>query len=141
MTLSTAEPQTFGARSETKQAADRDSAAELCRGPEARLLSREAAAAVDTAFGTLAQTVRNAMLKHEGGCYCGSLRYAVAGDPLNTVICHCKSCQRQTGSAFSVVIAVPEGACRWTAALRPMRSLAIMGRLLDDISAQSVVRR
>jgi hypothetical protein len=49
------------------------------------------------------------MPKHEGGCYCGSLRYAVAGDPLNTAICHCKSCQRQTGSAFSVVMAVPRG--------------------------------
>jgi hypothetical protein len=49
------------------------------------------------------------MLKHEGGCYCGSLRYAVASDPPNTAICHCKSCQRQTGSAFSVVIAVPRG--------------------------------
>jgi cell pole-organizing protein PopZ len=61
MTLSTAEPQTFGATSETKQTADRDSAAELRRGSEARLLSREAAAAVDTAFGTLAQTVK----KHE----------------------------------------------------------------------------
>jgi hypothetical protein len=49
------------------------------------------------------------MPKHEGGCYCGSVRYAVAGDPLNTAICHCKGCQRQTGSAFSVVVAVPRG--------------------------------
>ena len=49
------------------------------------------------------------MSRHEGSCYCGNLRYAVAGDLLNTVICHCKSCQRQTGSAFSVVIAVPRG--------------------------------
>jgi hypothetical protein len=49
------------------------------------------------------------MPKHEGGCYCGSLKYEVAGDPLDTAICHCKSCQRQTGSDFSVVIAVPRG--------------------------------
>ena len=49
------------------------------------------------------------MPKHEGCCYCGSLRYAIAGDPLNAAICHCKSCQRQTGSAFSVVIFVPRG--------------------------------
>jgi hypothetical protein len=49
------------------------------------------------------------MPKHEGGCYCGSLQYEVAGDPLDAAICHCKSCQRQTGSAFSVVIAVPRG--------------------------------
>ena len=49
------------------------------------------------------------MPKYEGACYCGSLRYAVTGDPLNTAICHCKSCQRQTGSAFTVMIAVPRG--------------------------------
>ena len=49
------------------------------------------------------------MPKQEGGCYCGSLRYAVQGDPLNTIICHYKNCQRQTGSAFSVAISVPRG--------------------------------
>ena len=61
MTLSTAEPQTSDERSETKQGRDRNVAGELRRGPEAGLLSREATAAVDTAFNTLAQTVR----KHE----------------------------------------------------------------------------
>jgi hypothetical protein len=49
------------------------------------------------------------MPKYEGACYCGSLRYAIAGDPLNTAICHCKSCQRQTGSTFSVITSVPRG--------------------------------
>ena len=61
MSPSTAEPQTFDARTETKQATDRDATAELRRGSEAGLLSREATAAVDTAFNTLAQTVK----KHE----------------------------------------------------------------------------
>ena len=61
MTLSTPEPQTFDARSKTKQATDRDAASELRREPVAGLLSREAAAAVDTAFNALAHTVK----KHE----------------------------------------------------------------------------
>jgi cell pole-organizing protein PopZ len=61
MTLSTAGPQSFDARSEIKQATGSDAAAALGRGPEAGLLSREAAAAVDTAFDTLAQSVK----KHE----------------------------------------------------------------------------
>jgi|HubBroStandDraft_6_1064221.scaffolds.fasta_scaffold1372756_1 hypothetical protein len=43
MTLSTPEPQTFDARSKTKQATDRDAASELRREPVAGLLSREAA--------------------------------------------------------------------------------------------------
>ena len=60
MILPTEEAQTSHERSETK-AADRNAAAEFRRGPEARLLSSEATAAVDTAFNTLTQTV----MKHE----------------------------------------------------------------------------
>lgn len=50
MTLSKAEPQNFDARSEIKQATGSDAAAASGRGPEAGLLAREAAAAVDTTF-------------------------------------------------------------------------------------------
>jgi hypothetical protein len=38
----------------------------------------------------------------EGGCACGAVRYRTTGAPLRTSICHCKSCQRRTGSAFGV---------------------------------------
>lgn len=38
-----------------------------------------------------------------GGCLCGKVRYSVPKTPLSTVICHCRNCQRQAGSAFSVV--------------------------------------
>ena len=38
---------------------------------------------------------------HEGGCLCGSVRYRTVGDPIMATICHCKFCQRRTGSAFS----------------------------------------
>jgi hypothetical protein len=38
-----------------------------------------------------------------GGCLCGSVRYTVQWPPLATVVCHCKNCQKQAGSAFSVV--------------------------------------
>ena len=43
---------------ETKQAADRNAATALGRGPEAGLLSRETNAAVGSAFSTLAHAVR-----------------------------------------------------------------------------------
>ena len=47
---------------------------------------------------------------HEGGCLCGNIRYQFSGDPLATAICHCKHCQRQGGSAFSIVSVVPSAA-------------------------------
>ena len=43
----------------------------------------------------------------EGGCLCGKVRYTVSADPVFTGVCHCKNCQKGTGSAFSVVAGVP----------------------------------
>lgn len=45
------------------------------------------------------------MAKVEGGCLCGAVRYSSEDPPLTTSICHCKHCQKQAGSAYSVVIA------------------------------------
>jgi hypothetical protein len=42
------------------------------------------------------------MTKVTGGCLCGSVRYSVEAEPMFTVVCHCISCQKQSGSAFSV---------------------------------------
>lgn len=36
----------------------------------------------------------------EGGCACGGVRYALNAAPMFVHCCHCKDCQRQTGSAF-----------------------------------------
>jgi hypothetical protein len=35
-----------------------------------------------------------------GGCACGAVRYALQSAPMFTHCCHCRDCQRQTGSAF-----------------------------------------
>jgi hypothetical protein len=40
--------------------------------------------------------------EQEGGCSCGSLRYRLADDPMFVHCCHCRDCQRQTGSAFVI---------------------------------------
>jgi len=42
-----------------------------------------------------------------GGCLCGAIRYSCVSAPLLTAVCHCRDCQRQSGSAFSIVIALP----------------------------------
>lgn len=36
----------------------------------------------------------------EGGCACGRVRYALESAPMFVHCCHCRDCQRQTGSAF-----------------------------------------
>jgi len=38
----------------------------------------------------------------EGGCACGAVRYRLGSKPMFVHCCHCKDCQRQTGSAFVI---------------------------------------
>ena len=33
-----------------------------------------------------------------GGCFCGTVRYAVAGEPRFLCFCHCTSCRRAAGA-------------------------------------------
>jgi len=42
-----------------------------------------------------------------GGCLCGRVRYTVTGEPAFSGLCHCRNCQRYTGSAFEALIAFP----------------------------------
>jgi len=44
------------------------------------------------------QSVRNV----EGGCTCGHVRYRMLSDPMIVHCCHCRWCQRQTGTAFAL---------------------------------------
>lgn len=41
-----------------------------------------------------------------GRCNCGAVRYEIAGSPLAVIACHCTSCRRQSGAAFSVNLVV-----------------------------------
>jgi hypothetical protein len=38
----------------------------------------------------------------EGGCACGAARYRLMSAPMFVHCCHCRDCQRQTGSAFVI---------------------------------------
>jgi hypothetical protein len=38
----------------------------------------------------------------EGGCACGAVRYRLETAPMFVHCCHCRDCQRQTGSAFVI---------------------------------------
>ena len=45
-----------------------------------------------------------------GGCCCGAIRYEVRALPYAVTVCHCRDCQRLTGSAFSMPMVVPQHA-------------------------------
>jgi hypothetical protein len=44
----------------------------------------------------------------KGSCLCGAVHYEVNGEPIMTALCHCKNCQKQAGSALSIIVGVPE---------------------------------
>lgn len=47
------------------------------------------------------------MKKMKGSCLCGGVHYESTVEPVMTAACHCTHCRKQSGTAFSVVIAVP----------------------------------
>lgn len=47
------------------------------------------------------------MLKVEGGCYCGAVRYKAAGEAMMRVECFCRECQYVTGGNSLFAMALP----------------------------------
>jgi hypothetical protein len=41
---------------------------------------------------------------HEGGCFCGKVRYRTQGAPKRVSACACRWCQKRTGSALGVSV-------------------------------------
>jgi hypothetical protein len=48
--------------------------------------------------------------KITGRCLCGAVTYSAEADVVFQGACHCTECQRQTGTAFSVFVAIPRAA-------------------------------
>lgn len=45
-----------------------------------------------------------------GGCLCGEIRYECHGEPAFAGNCHCRDCQRASGSAFTPAMLFPQSA-------------------------------
>jgi len=52
--------------------------------------------------------------KITGGCYCGEIRYESDVPAVEAGMCHCRECQRWTGSAFHPVVGFPLSGFRYT---------------------------
>ncbi len=51
----------------------------------------------------------------EGSCLCGAVRYEVDAAPGPIIHCHCRTCRKAHGAAFSSLMPVPRTAFRWLA--------------------------
>jgi hypothetical protein len=40
----------------------------------------------------------------DGCCMCGAVHYTCDSEPVATVVCHCRDCQKHTGSAFATAL-------------------------------------
>jgi hypothetical protein len=45
-----------------------------------------------------------------GHCLCGRVSYSADAEPVVQAVCHCRDCQHQTGSPFTVFVGVPRDA-------------------------------
>ena len=67
-----------------------------------------------------------------GGCSCGAIRYECSAKPLFSWNCHCRDCQRASGSAYCPVMYVPKAALKITGStLKYARLHAESGRLVE----------
>jgi hypothetical protein len=58
------------------------------------------------------------MGKQSGGCACGQIRYEIAAEQMRMINCHCRDCQRASGSAYAAIIIVPAERVRLSGELR-----------------------
>lgn len=49
-----------------------------------------------------------------GGCLCGQVRYEADAEIGRIVHCHCETCRKAHGAAFSSIASVPKASFRWT---------------------------
>jgi hypothetical protein len=49
-----------------------------------------------------------------GGCQCGAVRYRLDAEPTGANVCHCRMCQKASGSPFMAFAGVPNDRLIWT---------------------------
>lgn len=54
------------------------------------------------------------MPRIEGGCLCGSVRYASDVEPKAVINCYCEACRKNSGSTNSFNLAMPAGSVKVT---------------------------
>ena len=76
-----------------------------------------------------------------GGCRCGQVRYSGNAEPAFTGVCHCTNCQKETGAAFNIVVAVPQAALTIQGSPKTYTSKGDSGSRSSQSSARIADRR
>jgi hypothetical protein len=53
-------------------------------------------------------------ISRAGGCLCGAVQYEFWGEPVFSLLCHCRDCQRQSGGAYTAGLRIPADSFRVT---------------------------
>ena len=67
------------------------------------------------------------MAKISGGCLCGAVRYTAEAEAASATVCHCRDCQKFTGSVFAALVRVPKEAMTIEGALKTFSSIGGSG--------------
>jgi hypothetical protein len=68
------------------------------------------------------------MAEFTGGCLCGAVRYTARAEPAFVSVCHCRDCQKLTGSAFGALAGFPQSAVEIHGMLKTFTKIADSGR-------------
>ncbi|MDO9319095.1 MAG: GFA family protein [Gammaproteobacteria bacterium] len=68
------------------------------------------------------------MIKIEGGCLCGAVRYVASAEPIVSRVCWCRVCQYLASGNATVNLVFPAEAITITGELRDYPSIADSGR-------------
>lgn len=65
-----------------------------------------------------------------GGCLCGAIRYESASKPVFQLYCHCRDCQRVTGSACAPILFFRSSDLKVTGDVKTFASLGGSGKTI-----------
>lgn len=72
--------------------------------------------------------MREAPSIRQGGCLCAAVRYEAEWPPEALVLCHCTHCQKQAGSALSVVAMLRRDALKLSGELKTYQDRGTSGQ-------------
>ena len=66
-----------------------------------------------------------------GGCACGAIRYETDATPVAMFNCHCRDCQRTSGSGYAAILVVPKATVRVQGEPRYYKTVGNAGRAVE----------